>query len=176
MIIASFFLESNAIGADWKFYGGSVDLAKDNAMFFYDYESINKSKNIVKVWIKIIMTDDIIELRAKEKEAFIEKTKLKIANNYKVQFMKDAPEMTAEMNAFIITYELAANHPSVIIKGKILYEIDCIESKNRVLALAVYKEGKLVDSSSDQLKWEHIIPESSLATLAKMVCKPKKNI
>jgi len=143
-------------------------------MLFYDSESIKKSNNIVKVWIKIIMTSDIYELIAKEKKAIIEEAKSKKAKNYKVPFMKGAPEMTDETNSVITTYELAANHPSVNIQGKILYEIDCIESKNRVLALAAYKEGKLVDSSSDSLKWEYIVPESSPATLAKMVCKPKK--
>jgi len=166
-------LSSNAISSDWKFYGGSFDQAKDNTMLFYDSESVIKHNKIAKVWISIILSNDIIELRDAEKLEFIEKTKTKIANKYRVPFAKNSHKISDELNAFIITYELVANHPDIKRQGKLLYEIDCVENKSRVLAVAVYIDGKLVDSSSGSKTWKYIVPDSSPDTLAIIVCNSK---
>lgn len=173
-IITVSVLTSNPVFAsDWKFYGGSIGETKKDFFAFYDSESIKKTDNFIKVWIKAILAKDIDNLLDNKKlnKSIIEKSAQKVATGYRPPYSTITPEIDFDGNVNVISYEETANHPSSSVKYKALYELDCAEQKLKVLSQTFFEKKKVPKSSEIVTDWQYIAPESNAEKLYKILCK-----
>lgn len=166
VIIASCLLAGNAFSADWKFYGEFASAPDTGEALFYDAESINNLNNSIKLWTRIVPTNDIEKsLTAK---SVIEKARKKIANGYIAPISKIFPKAT---NA--VYFEEAVNESTIKSKTEILYQIECNENKfRRISQITLNKDGSLYQRLGIT-KWEDIAPDSNADNLARIVCGSK---
>jgi hypothetical protein len=161
--------------SDWKFYGAAQTALKGTLFSFYDADGIRKSGQLVKVWIKAISSDEIIKL-AEDKglsETINNKARARSEDGYITPFSGIIIGTTADSNfSFIRLEETAKVIPSDIFKA--LYEINCHEKQLKQLKLTAISNGKLTTIPETELGgWDHIPPDSSSETLAKMLCPVK---
>lgn len=173
-LIASFVAMTNALSADWKYYGGTDD-KNGNIYLFFDSESIKISNNNIKVWMKAILSTDIDKtLNNNNNKIIIDKVAIKIADGYIAPYSKITPEINYKGNRNIIAFEEAANYFSTKVLLKSFYEIDCTENKMRTLSLTLFTKDSIIKTSNKETEWDFIAPESNSKTLEKILCERRK--
>jgi len=173
MIAASMTFGVHAFGADWKYYGGSSTREKEDIVLFYDSGSIKKSNRIIRVWTKAISVDVITNLTSEEFTFINEKASTKLKNGYVPPYLKVAKSKEVDDNITFAGLEQLANNTSRDFRSKVLQEINCSESKVKILSMSTSRDGALESITPKPTKWSYIEPESNLEVLEKILCRRK---
>jgi len=173
MITVSIAFGVHAFGADWKYYGGSSAQEKEDIILFYDSGSIKKSKKIVRVWTKAISVDVISKLTKEEFNIMNEKASLKLKNGYVPPYSKVVKSKEVDDDIVTAGLEQVANNTSTGLRSKVLQEINCTESKVKILSMYSFNDGALTTATPNPATWSYIAPESSLEILEKILCRRK---
>jgi hypothetical protein len=147
---------------DWKLYALSASSPSD-ALFYLSSDIVRKGDH-VQVWVKALSIKRLNavvpspELRDPIKRLVAEKYVPPIAS-----IAKTPPEEFP----MIIVYEQLADAGVVEPNVKMLIEIDCAQKLYRMLSIVTpTKSGGIVTP------WDHVAPESAIATLTELTCKP----
>ena len=123
----------------------------------------------VLVWAKALPTEKLNTMDAPvegEVKKMVDSIGRLISQGYQPPLATIKP-MQQQQLLMTITYEQMADAGLVDPAIKILYEIDCGQKLVRTLSIMTSTV-----SNSTVAQWEHIAPESTLATLRKLTCKP----
>jgi len=163
-----------AIGADWKFIGGSI-IKSENVIAYYDAESVERSPNgNIRVWNKGVNFSEVERIASNED--VIEKSAKKLMSRYYPPYTLLTSVQKTDFGTYvdIISWEEAANHPELKSYLRIYYEINCNEKMIRELSIIVYTEKGSISSRSTPSAWNYISPETNGDTLHKILCKKNK--
>jgi hypothetical protein len=165
-IIASFLFVTNAFSADWKFYGAFTTAPDTEELLFYDAGSVVNTNNSIKLWVKIVLYNDIKLLLTNK--SVVDTAATKIANGYIAPLTKISPE--AATAAYL---EEAANDSTIKSKAEILYQLMCTENKYRRISQVSFDKAGAIDHRLGISSWDTIAPESNADHLAKILCGSK---
>ncbi len=161
-------------GADWKYFGGAVLAKGEEAISFYDAETVEVlSDGNVRVWIKAF-TDKSEFKKVQVKKEVIEKVANKLVRKYYPPYvlLHPYPETTYDTYIDIIGWEETANDPEVRPRTRIFLEINCKAKMIRSLSVTSYDRAG-VSSSAKGGEWDYIGPETNGETLHKILCPQK---
>lgn len=166
------FICTDAIGADWKFYGGTT-IKSEEAICFYDDESIEYLPNgNIKAWTKSIISSEF-DKYIKNNEIIAKSTR-KMLINYMPPYIIVKSETSFNDYLNIIMWEEVANHTIVKPYLKVLFELNCTDKKIRYLSAIYYAKDKVGKSSPNNGEWDYIVPETNSETLCKILCNHRK--
>ena len=178
IFISSIFLPGiEAIGADWKYLGGSTLPKGQQAIVFYDSESIEYAKDkTIKVWTKSFKLSDFISVKNRNENKVKEKSAAKRKTQYNPPYTLVNPKTSFDDYVEIISWEEVANSFKIKARAKVLFEIKCSDNMIRTLSIVSYKYIGDIESrrtSTITGAWNHISPKSNADTLQKILCKQK---
>ena len=140
------FGSTQAEGGDWKIY-----CISDYVFYFYDAESITRSKNVVKVSEKSVVRQ-------------IKQCNLTEALREIVEIEKTGPGEMSEESRKRALDGLALQ------ETRRLYEISCQEKRYRIITGMEYdREGTLIDGIFST-KWDSVKPGSIIEKLHQAIC------
>lgn len=165
-----------ALGADWKYFGGTVLEKGEKVIVYYDAESVEYSSNgNVRVWTKTITPSEVEKVI--EKKEVIERTAHKVANGYYPPYILTNPTPQPSFDNYmeIIGWEEAANQGETQPRARILFEINCKTKMIRFLSATSFRnDGGIKSSTSTPDEWSHISPETNSDTLHKILCNGRR--
>jgi hypothetical protein len=150
---------------DWKMYAFS---ASDDAMFYLSSD-IERKGDHVQVWVKALAVKKLNTVApgpGADTKTLVDSVARLVAQKYEPP-MATVSKVPPDQFLMIMTYEQMADAGLVDPSLKILYEIDCSKKLSRTLSVITPTQ-----SLNATLPWEHVPPESTLATLTKLTCKP----
>jgi len=149
---------------DWKVYAFSA--APRDVALFYLSSDIVRAGGKVQVWIKALEVKKLEADSNIKTETVLKNTTVLLLKAYQPPVGSIAP-LTKDQVTMITAYEQMADVGSIAPRAKILYEIDCAEKLVRVLSTVLS-----MHSDNTVRPWEHVAPETPLAALSKLTCKP----
>jgi hypothetical protein len=165
----------DAIGADWKFLGGATLPNGQQAVVFYDAESVEYIKDkTIKVWTKSLKRSDLIAVINRNEIKVMEKSAAKQKSQYHPPYTLENSKTQFDDYIEIISWEAAVTSFKIKARAKVLFEIKCAANMIRTLSINSYKYIGDIEStrnSSIRGAWEHISPKSNADTLQKILCK-----
>jgi hypothetical protein len=175
LLIFTLWSESEASGADWKYLGGATLPKGQQAIVFYDSESIEYTKNkTIKVWTKSFQLSDFISVKNRNEHKVIEKTAAKYKSKYYPPYTLVNPKTGFDDYVEIIAWEEVANSFRIKARANVFFEINCANNMIRTLSIVSYKYIGDIESRRNSSKtgaWNHISPKSNADTLHKILCK-----
>jgi hypothetical protein len=166
-------ITATVLGVDlrWQYGGYSVTTKGEKLYSFYDTESVGvKPNGNIRVWVKAVTEVELEAVRKKNEKMLVEKGARRVVNHQYILFAT-YQNMDFKTMVEVIPYEEIANLPNVNIRMSLLFEIDCKEKKVRTLSITAYNKNGSPTSTSDEGKWDYIIPESNMDILRKMLCR-----
>jgi hypothetical protein len=167
--------EIEAIGADWKYLGGATLPKGQQAIVFYDSESIKYTKDkTIKVWTKSYQLFDFISVKNRNEHKVLEKSAAKQRSQYYPPYTLVNPKTGFDDFVEIISWEEVANSFRIKARAKVLFEIKCADNMIRTLSIVSYKYIGDIESRRNSTKtgaWNHISSKSNADTLQKILCK-----
>lgn len=174
-----------AHAADWQYTGGTHD-----GSTFFDAEGVQyPDQDIVRVWVKSIgnkaSEDYFKEIEGKRKEKFMEDTAQKRARGYIPKFfLLDSVKRLYKENEYenaiaeAVADEIVANENGVNAAASAYFEIDCKGKRIGTLSIIKYRNDGSVEKSgsTEQLKYESILPDTTAEWLSMLVCPKAANI
>ena len=164
-----------AIGADWKYLGGATLPKGQQAIVFYDSESIEYTKDkTIKVWTKSFKRSDFISVKNRNENKVLEKSAAKQKAQYYPPYTLVNPKTSFDDYVEIISWEEVVNSFKIKARAKVLFEIKCADNMIRTLSIVSYKYIGDIESrrtSTMTGAWNHISPKSNADTLQKLLCK-----
>jgi len=174
-LISILFSGIEAIGADWKYLGGATLPKGQQAIVFYDSESIEYTKDkTIKIWTKSFKLTDFISVKNRNENKVKEKSAAKQKTQYYPPYTLVNPKTSFDDYVEIISWEEVANSFKIKTRAKVLFEIKCADNMIRTLSIINYKYIGDIESrrtSTITGAWTHISPKSNADTLQKILCK-----
>jgi hypothetical protein len=160
-----------ATSSQWKFFGGSPSKAGDLTLFYSESDLTRLPTGILRVWTKGLRHNALEQAYKKMDKGLIDKVAAKIAHYYIPPYamLKD---LSQDELVDVVSSEELANAATIQPSIRILYELNCAERTYRQLSVFLNMEGK-TKTSSDVSQWDHIAPETNMASLSTLLCSPK---
>jgi hypothetical protein len=160
----------DAVGADWKFFGGTM-VSGEKMLTFYDAESSKYTAGTVKVWVESIGQSEFNTKMKMHKKQNIEKAAEKVVSGYSPPYSSVNKKTSYDDSIEVISWEELANSSVLQPRAKLLFEINCKDKKIRTLTGTSFKNDGDITSSTKASEWNYISPESNGETLQKILCK-----
>lgn len=152
---------------DWNYFGGSKSVGGSLMDVFYKEDFTKNADGHIQVWMKGI-PESAISL-GNDKEA-IQRVVDKLGTYYVPPFaIASSIKLNRDNLMGILAAEDVANNPAKthLTATKMLFEIDCSGSQWRTLSVFTKKGGRSWNGFSE---WEHVMSETNMITLQKIVC------
>ena len=161
-------LLTGAADTSWNFFGGSTVKGVANWSFF-ELNSMKRSQDgHVQVWTKTLPEAEMEKVKAGP--AAMSQMTGRLKHNY-VPIIGRSGKYPKDQLINMIIYEALANEGAVSPIATILFEIDCKADMDRMLSIRLERNGQLTSSTENPGEWQHMAPETNVASLAKATCQ-----
>jgi len=176
LILTGLFFSANVLAVtssyEWHFYGEAMVNKKNNFLFYSSNIKINNQHDTLKVWTKIVPTEEIQNSYILNKKKIANDTQQKV-----ITLIPNHPEIYKVNNKndktlSLMLSEYIVNKYFVDQQMQVLNELDCRKEKIRILAAIQYKSDKTpIENDDANSKWRYIAPQTLDNSLMSWVCK-----
>jgi hypothetical protein len=162
---------AKAVDVDWKMYG-TATVEDQQHICFYDANGIvRQADGRIRVWTKCLLQTELNSVSSQgELGAKVTENAARKMLDHSFPVIALIEDMTFDQAVTIMMYEEAADIGNLSAVAKFLYELDCLERKDRRLSTQVRIQGKDVFEKKVS-DWEYTAPETNGARLLKMLCR-----
>jgi hypothetical protein len=164
---ASIVVSSAARAGDWRVWGTVPD--KD-VLMLYSASDVKRDGNNVRVWMEILSAKDVASFDVNTHPEVMDRVIARARAGYRPPYATQLKMGDIDMVNVALAEEIANEKASPILIRS-LYEIDCVEARNRVLALTQWNnKGEQIYNMTAPAAWEYTPPDTPLAHLTEWVC------
>ena len=164
---------AEALGVDWKFYGGA-ETGDGQTECFFDAAGIAKEPDgVMRIWTKCLLQKDVesVDIKKDYNGQIVTNATRKFLETY-IPPLAKVESLDSDVAMNIIAAEQTADIAAIEPVSRILYQVNCSGKMMRELSIYVKSGGKVgfVEKPSN---WKYVSPESNGGRLLGILCSPR---